>query len=177
METHMPMQQVLDMWRHEKLPDGADHPAMSALFDLACQTISVSERQEVLHHLAQCPACAQTLKALMSPDAEPSLVLREARRLAAATPSQPPEEPTLLITEDSTHRIRFIRSIEEDVTFLTVEAIAERERFEHAEITVYDAIAGARLCQGVMSAGTLSWELPGKIISPLRLELGVPARE
>ena len=78
MERHLPIPQVLDLWRHDTRRTGTDHPARSALVDLAGQTISAAERQEVVRHLAQCPACAHTLHDLRAPDTASSRHLRPA---------------------------------------------------------------------------------------------------
>jgi hypothetical protein len=91
-------------------------------------------------------------------------MLVETPRLAAQRPidescAVPPPDTTLLITEDESRQVQFIRSVHEESTFLTIEVKPDyRQEFEGKEVQVYDT-QGTRLCHGQVVGGVVTWHL------------------
>ena len=91
-------------------------------------------------------------------------MLVETPRLAAQRPvdegyAAPSPDTTLLITEDESRKVQFIRSVHDESTFLTVEVKPDyRQEFEGKEVQVYDT-QGTRLCHGRVVGGVVTWHL------------------
>lgn len=147
--------------RQRDVPDSLDtHVALSAVFDLLQQDLSTPERVQVVQHLLDCPACAQTFEAMVQHDVVETDEHAEPVLLAAA-PWQPREED-IRLTEDDQHTLRFLRTFQEGTTAFTIEIQPDSQpAWEQQYVRVY--ADGALIWRGQIVQGRLSWQLPARI--------------
>ncbi len=171
MAERITLDQSFAIWAQGVSDDVDEHVPMSMLFDFVQQALNASERERLLRHLATCLTCGQALKDVTIQKA-PAVRLVEELGLAASTHRQPPgDREAFSITEDREHKVRFIRNVLGDVTFLKVEVKPPyRHAFEHKQIAIYDG-EETLVGRGRIRGGTVSWRLSGDISGRLSLRV------
>lgn len=157
-------------------------PAFQELCPEETQSPEDTEQSRALAHQlldAYLHSMAEEVQELVPGNMDAAPVFTEAWPLAAAgTASSDPEETSLLIHEDHTHQLRFLRSIRGNTTFLTLEVIAEHASWDNVTVAVYEeATPDTPLREGVITAGTISWKIERKIVGKLQCKRVRPAEE